>query len=157
VVEGSRLTTRTYGVLRTQRQPGLTVGTDLAKRVGALARAFDALVEEWRPEHAAIEEFRYYGRSVTSSLQLANVTGMLRELLRARGIPVAEYSAREIRHRVAQDGNADKKRVQEMVRLCLGMPTVPKPQHASDALACCIAHASQLAQQGLIKAWVTGG
>ncbi|MBI3184639.1 MAG: crossover junction endodeoxyribonuclease RuvC [Myxococcales bacterium] len=143
-VEGKRMTARTHGVFRTKRRPGLSVGRDLTIRIGELARAFEALLDEQHPEAASIEEFRFYGKAVTSSLQVANVVGMLREALRAHGVPVAEYSAQDIKRAVTGYANAEKVQVQKMVKLQLAMAELPKPEHAADALAAAITHACRL-------------
>jgi crossover junction endodeoxyribonuclease RuvC len=143
-VDGARRTARGHGVLRTLRRPGLSIGCDLTIRVGELARAVCTLLDEHRPYAASIEEFRFYGKGVTSSLQVANVVGMLRESLRTRGIPAAEYSAQEIKRAVTGDGNADKVTVQRMVQRWLAMSSLPRPEHAADALAAAITHAARL-------------
>jgi len=133
-----------FGVLRTERRPGLAIGRDLAVRLGELARGLQALLDDHRPDEAAIEEFRFYGKAVTSSLQVANVVGMLRETLRVRGILVAEYSAREIKRAVVGYANATKAQVQKMVAVHLGLRELPRPEHATDALAAAICHAARL-------------
>jgi crossover junction endodeoxyribonuclease RuvC len=69
---------------------------------------------------------------------------MLREALRARGVPVAEYSAQDIKRSVTGYSNAEKVQVQKMVKLQLGMADLPTPDHAADALAAAIAHACRL-------------
>jgi crossover junction endodeoxyribonuclease RuvC len=143
-VHGSRMTPVASGVLRTKKRIDLAVGQDLAVRVGELARQFGELLDQQLLEEAALEEFRFYGKSVTSSIQVATVVGMLGESLRARGIPVAAYSAREIKHAVTGYANADKHQVQKMVRLLLKMDAPPKPEHAADALAAAITHATRL-------------
>ena len=137
---GPRLTLVVHGVLRTQRHADVGVGRDLTLRIGELARAFEAVLDEHRPDSAAIEEFRFYGKSVSSSLQVANVVGMLREALRARGIPAAEYSARDIKRAVTGSANASKAQVQKLVKLHLAMTDLPRPEHAADALAAAITH-----------------
>lgn len=142
--QGSRLAAVVSGVFRTKKQAGLPVGRDLSIRVGELASRIAELLDEVHPGEAALEEFRFYGKSVTSSLQVANVVGMLRESLRARGISAAEYSARDIKRAVTGCPNADKIQVQKMVRLLLRMETLPKPEHAADALAAAITHATRL-------------
>ena len=142
---GPRLSLVAHGVLRTQRHADVGVGRDLTLRIGELARAFEAVLDEHRPESAAIEEFRFYGKSVTSSLQVANVVGMLREALRARGIPAAEYSARDIKRSVTGNANASKAQVQKLVKLHVGMTDLPRPEHAADALAAAITHAQRSA------------
>ena len=142
--DGSRLAVVAFGVLVTRRRAGLGVGRDLSARIDELALGLRTLIDEHRPDHGAIEEFRFYGKAVTSSLQVANVVGMLRETLRSRGIPVAEYSAREIKRAVVAYANATKAQVQKMVAVHLGMRQPPHPEHAADALAAAICHAARL-------------
>jgi crossover junction endodeoxyribonuclease RuvC len=143
-VEGSQRIVRTFGVVRTARRAHIAVGRDLTIRIGELARAFERIVDEHRPDGAAIEEFRFYGKGVTSSLQVANVVGMLRESLRARGIATAEYSAQEIKRAVAGSTVASKREIQRMVQIHLRLATPPRPEHAADALATALTHAARL-------------
>ena len=143
-VRGSRMAPVALGALRTRKTDGMAVGRDLTIRVGELARELAGLLDQHHPDEAAIEEFRFYGKAVTSSLQVANVVGMLRESLRARGIPAAEYSARDIKRAVTGCANAGKTQVQKMVRLQLDMKELPRPEHAADALATAITHAARL-------------
>jgi len=142
--QGSRMAHVASGVLRTSKRRGLAVGRDLTIRVGELANQLGEILDRHSFEQAALEEFRFYGKSVTSSLQVANVVGMLRESLRARGVSAAEYSARDIKLAVTGYANADKRQVQKMVRLLLGMKELPRPAHAADALAAAITHATRL-------------
>ena len=148
--QGSRTVLVALGVVRTRKQVGLAVGRDLAIRIGELARQLATLLDQHHPEEAAIEEFRFYGKAVTSSLQVANVVGMLREALRTRGISAAEYSARDIKRAVTGNANADKSQVQKMVQIKLGMKDLPKPEHAADALAAAITHAARLPLRRLV-------
>ncbi len=56
------------------------------------------------------------------------------------GVTVGEYSPREVKQAVASYGDADKRQMQEMVRILLGMPAIPHPDDAADALAVAICH-----------------
>jgi crossover junction endodeoxyribonuclease RuvC len=56
------------------------------------------------------------------------------------GLPVAEYTALQVKQSVVGNGHAAKEQVQEMVRRLLGLPGAPSPD-AADALACAICHA----------------
>ncbi len=139
-----RLSLCALGNLRTKRIAGLRVGQDLALRVDELASAFERVLDLYGLDSAAVEEFRFYGKSVTSSMQVSNVVGMVREALRARCIPVAEYSAQTIKKAVTGYPNADKQQVQKMVKIQLTMNVLPRPTHAADALAAAITHAHRL-------------
>jgi len=56
------------------------------------------------------------------------------------GLDVAEYTPNEVKQAVAGYGSAQKKQVQEMVRVLLSLPEIPKPDDAADALAIAITH-----------------
>src|SRR6185436_444534 len=55
-------------------------------------------------------------------------------------LEIGEYSPRSIKQTVAGYGNAEKRQVQEMVRLLLALPSIPEPHDAADALAVAICH-----------------
>jgi crossover junction endodeoxyribonuclease RuvC len=56
------------------------------------------------------------------------------------GLPVFEYTPAEVKRAVVGYGRAEKHQVQQMVKLILGLATVPTPHDASDALAVAICH-----------------
>jgi crossover junction endodeoxyribonuclease RuvC len=56
------------------------------------------------------------------------------------GLPVAEYTALQVKQSVVGNGHARKEQVQHMVRRLLALPGDPSPD-AADALACAICHA----------------
>jgi crossover junction endodeoxyribonuclease RuvC len=56
------------------------------------------------------------------------------------GLPVAEYTALQVKQSVVGNGHARKEQVQHMVRRLLALPGEPSPD-AADALACAICHA----------------
>jgi crossover junction endodeoxyribonuclease RuvC len=59
---------------------------------------------------------------------------------RKGGLPIAEYTPLQIKQTVTGYGKADKKQVQEMVRIQLGLAEIPKPDDCADALAAAITH-----------------
>ena len=138
-----------HGVIKTSKQRGLAKGRDLELRVSGLARQLGVILDTYQPIAAAMEEFRFYGRALPSTLQLANVTGMLRELLRTRGVGVVSYSARELKMAVTGSATAPKWQVQRMVKRLLHLESIPKPQHAADALAVAITLARHAAKSPL--------
>jgi crossover junction endodeoxyribonuclease RuvC len=64
-----------------------------------------------------------------------------------RGLPVFEYGPHEVKMAVTGYGRAEKAQVQRMVQLMLGLPNIPKPDDAADALAVaiCLAHGQRAA------------
>jgi crossover junction endodeoxyribonuclease RuvC len=87
-------------------------------------------------------ETLYFGRNVTSAIAVAEARGVLSLALGQKGLAVREYTPNAIKQAVTGGSRADKRQVQEMVRLLLGLAAVPSPDHAADALAAaiCCAH-----------------
>jgi crossover junction endodeoxyribonuclease RuvC len=88
----------------------------------------------------AIEEV-FHAANVQSALRLGHARGIALLVAAQQGLDVFEYSPLEIKSAVVGYGRADKMQIQMMVRLLLGLPEVPSPDHAADALAVAICHA----------------
>lgn len=102
-----------------------------------------ALLAEWRPDSVAVEDI-FYATNVRTALKLGHARGVAILAAVEAGVPVAEYTPAEIKRAVVGYGRAEKHQVQEMVRLLLGLKTVPSPNDAADALAVAICHVHNL-------------
>lgn len=105
-----------------------------------LASIFDfvaGLAGEWKPRAAAMEGL-FFWKNVTSAFPVAEAKGVIRLACHRAGLPLVEYTPTLIKQSVVGTSRAEKEQVQEMVRLLLGLPEVPKPDHAADALAAAI-------------------
>ena len=112
-----------------------------AERLLVIHRAFLKILKTYKPIEAAMENL-YFGKNISSAMSVAEARGVLLLALTARGLPVRELTPHAIKQAVAGVSRAEKKQVQEMVRLILGLPEIPRPDHAADALgaAICAAH-----------------
>lgn len=110
-----------------------------SKRLAKIYGAIGELVERTRPDAIAIEE-AFYSINVNVAMKLGQVRGVMLLLAEQRGLTIAEYAPRLIKKTVVGYGNAEKQQVGEMVRILLGMKTVPTPHDAADALAIAICH-----------------
>jgi crossover junction endodeoxyribonuclease RuvC len=129
---GSRLRHVASGCLRLPLDGGVS---------GRLAALYDGLarvLEEMAPAEAAVEKV-FFARNAQSALTLGHARGVAMLSLVRHGIPVAEYSALEIKQAVVGRGRAEKTQVQHMVRALLGLTRAPQAD-AADALACAICH-----------------
>jgi crossover junction endodeoxyribonuclease RuvC len=97
------------------------------------------LLAEHRPECVAVESV-FYAANVRSALKLGHARGVAVLAAVEGGYAFAEYTPAEIKHAVVGYGRAEKHQVQEMVRMLLGLPEVPTPHDAADALAVAICH-----------------
>ena len=111
---------------------------DLPHRIHAIAARAGALMEEHAPDAVVVEE-AFYHESVRSTLVLGHVRGALLVTAIGHGLPVAEYSPREIKMSVTGNGGASKDQVAYMVQRLLGLRGVP-PGDAADALAAALCH-----------------
>ena len=97
------------------------------------------LIEQYRPAVLVVED-AFYGRNVQSLKAIGQVRGVVILAGAVAGIPVYEYSPREVKKAVAGRGDASKEQVQRMVQTVLGLVQPPRPHDASDALAIALCH-----------------
>lgn len=108
-----------------------------------LEDVFDSLTEiiaETKPDVMSIEKL-FFGQNVTTAMSVAQARGVAMLTGRKGKLPIAEYTPMQIKQTLTGYGKADKKQMQEMVRMQLGLKEVPKPDDAADALAAAITHA----------------
>ena len=98
------------------------------------------LVREFRPDVVVVEQL-FFARNVTNALAVGQARGVILLAAALSGLPVNEYTPAEVKQAVVGYGKADKRQLQEMVRLILGLETVPTPDDAADALAVALCHA----------------
>ncbi|HET7089883.1 MAG TPA: crossover junction endodeoxyribonuclease RuvC [Anaerolineae bacterium] len=131
--EGSSLRAVAYGVITTP--PDLA----LPQRLVLLHRALGDLIRLHRPASAAVEQI-FFSRNARTALAVGHARGVVLLALAQAGLPVAEYTPLEVKQAITGYGRADKKQIQEMVRVLIGLPEVPRPDDAADALAIAICH-----------------
>ena len=108
---------------------------------GRLKRIFDGLSEviaQYQPDEVAIENI-FFSTNVQSALKLVQARGAAIVAAVHAGLPVAEYSALQVKQAVVGQGRADKGQVQKMLKALLGLPETAQAD-ASDALAVAICH-----------------
>ena len=111
----------------------------LPARLSHLAAQLEALIADHAPDGAAAEEI-FVNKNPQSTLKLAQARGALLCVAASRGIPVGEYAPRLVKKAIVGVGNAEKRQVQDMVRVLLPGVTLAGPD-AADALAVAICHA----------------
>jgi len=117
-------------------------GCPLAERLFSIFTALRSILEEFKPSEAAVE-ILYFGKNVSSAIPVAESRGVVFTALAERGLRIWEFSPNAIKLGVTGVSKADKKQVQEMVKIILGLPEIPKPDHAADALGAAICAANQ--------------
>jgi crossover junction endodeoxyribonuclease RuvC len=132
-VSGHQLAYVTSGVIRTPAQ------ADLPTRLGVIFDGVSTLVREYNPTQAAIEKV-FVNVNPQSTLLLGQARGAAICGLVAGGLPVAEYTALQLKQAVVGYGRATKEQMQQMVTRLLNLGGLPGTD-AADALGMAICHA----------------
>ena len=134
-VDGARLSYVGSGTIKTTH---LALG-DLPGRLKVIFDGICEITERYQPDTATIEII-FVNVNPQSTLLLGQARGASITALVSRGLPVAEYTALQMKKAVVGHGRATKPQVQEMVRRLLDLPGLPGPD-AADALGMAITHA----------------
>jgi crossover junction endodeoxyribonuclease RuvC len=106
-----------------------------ADRLFFIFQSIRAIIKKYKPGEAAIETL-YFGKNVSSAIPVAEARGVV--LTAAHGLILHELTPNAIKQSVTGTARAEKKQIQEMVRVILGLQEIPKPDHAADALGAAI-------------------
>ena len=112
---------------------------DLAVRLKAILEGLREVIAKHAPEAVAVEKV-FVNVNPQSTLALGQARGTAICAAVIAGLPVAEYTALQVKQSVVGTGHAAKEQVQHMVRRLLDLPGEPSAD-AADALACAICHA----------------
>jgi crossover junction endodeoxyribonuclease RuvC len=123
----------TAGVVRTPAH------TPLAERLVEIYDGLSEIVAETKPTAMSIEKL-FFAQNVTTAISVSHARGVAMLVGQQGGLEIAEYTPLQIKQTLTGYGRADKKQMQEMVRMHLGLKEVPKPDDAADALAAAITH-----------------
>ena len=134
-VEGHQLRYVASGTIRTTK---IALG-DLPGRLKVLFDGIGEVAERYQPDVATVE-IVFVNVNPQSTLLLGQARGACITALVSRDLPVAEYTALQMKKAVVGHGRAAKSQVQEMVRRLLDLPGLPGPD-AADALGLAITHA----------------
>ena len=114
---------------------------DAAARLAAVFARVGTLMDEYRPDAVALEDV-YFGANARSAFAVGQARGVVMLAAGQRCIPCTSYTPQQVKGAVCGSGRAPKDQVQRMVQTLLALPSVPRPDHAADALAVAICHAN---------------
>ena len=131
---GNKFTPVTYGSITTAAH------TPDAERLKIIYEELSAIISEYQPEEAAIEKL-FYNTNATTAIMVGEARGIAMLACAEAGVDISEYTPLEIKNSLTGYGRADKKQVQAMVKMILGLSEVPRPDDTADAIAAAICHA----------------
>lgn len=110
-----------------------------AKRLLEIYEDMTTLVEKYRPDEVAIEKLFFF-KNQTTVMPVAHARGVILAVLAKYEIPIYEYTPIEVKQVLTGYGRADKKEVEHMVKLSLGVEELPKLDDTVDSIAIGICH-----------------
>lgn len=121
------------GVIRTP------VKEDDAVRLLTIYEELTDIIVQTKPQVMSVEKL-FFARNVTTAMTVAQARGVVLLAAMQAGLEIHEYTPLQIKQAITGYGKADKKQMQEMVRVLLSLKSIPKPDDAADALAAAITH-----------------
>jgi len=115
----------------------------LGNRLKALYESICVILNEYHPEVAAVESM-FFHRQIKSIFTLGHARGVLLLALAVKGVPIVEYSPREIKKSVVGNGNASKLQVRYMINQIYPLKEIPRRDDAYDALAIATCHYNRM-------------
>ena len=122
-----------YGVIKTRTHDSPE------KRLHSIFEQLNKIIFLHSLESAAVEKL-FFQKNVKTALSVGQARGVILLSLALAKIPVFEYNPMDIKQAVSGYGNADKKQMQQMIKVLLDLDCIPEPDDAADALAVSICH-----------------
>mgnify|MGYP001115117264 FL=1 len=122
-----------YGAITTD------ASMDMFDRFKSIYDDICEVMERTKPDFMAIEEL-FFNTNQKTAITVAEARGVILLAAMNRGIQIFEYTPLQVKQAVAGYGRAEKKQVQQMVKLLLGLKEVPRPDDTADAVAIAICH-----------------
>jgi len=122
------------GVIRTP------VKEDDAVRLVTIFEELTDIIAATKPTIMSVEKL-FFAKNVTTAMTVSQARGVVLLCGKQAGMEIYEYTPMQIKMAITGYGKADKKQMQEMVRVILGLQEVPKPDDCADAIAAALTHA----------------
>lgn len=127
-VDGQKKTMVDAGVIRTPANQALEI------RLDTIYSEINEIIKVNKPTVMVIEQL-FFGRNVTTAISVSHARGVIVLAGKQAGLQIKEFTPPQIKQALTGTGSADKKQVQEMVKLLLKLQEVPQPDDCADALA----------------------
>lgn len=129
--KSQKLKTKGFGCIETQS------GLDTPSRLLRIFREINIIVDEYKPDIAAIEKL-FFNTNVTTAMSVGEARGVVVLALARMGVPIEEFTPLQVKQAITGYGQATKEQMQKMVKTLLQLDAIPKPDDAADALAVAI-------------------
>jgi len=132
-----------YGCIRTDKS------TPFSRRLEEIHKQLGKIIKKYRPDIAAIEQL-FFAKNIKTAITVGEARGVAILAAVAANLAVAEYTPLQVKQSLVGYGRAEKKQMQKMLKVLLGLKDIPRPDDAADALAIalCHLHSQRMAEVG---------
>lgn len=109
-----------------------------------------AAIKHFKPDVISIEEL-FFAKNAKTAMMVGHARGVILLTTMQAKVPIIEFTPMQVKQAVTGYGRADKKQMQDMVKLLLRLKEVPQPDDAADALAIAITAATHRTFQSLYE------
>lgn len=141
--KGNKFSTLTYGCVKNSS------AIPMPEKLHVIYETIKSLINQFSPDVLAMENL-FFNQNVTTAMTVSQARGVVSLAAFQEGIDFYEYTPLQVKQAVVGYGKAEKKQIQQMVKVILNLRETPKPDDVADALAIAICHA----HSGNIKALI---
>jgi len=105
-----------------------------SRRLVAIAAGLEAVLSRYTPELVGVEKL-YFSKNQTTAMTVSQARGVILLVLEQHSLPLVEMTPMQVKQGLTGYGKAERRQIQEMTKLLLKLPGIPKPDDAADALA----------------------
>lgn len=116
---------------------------ELPTRLQKIYRELNDIIRKYEPDDIAFEEL-FFNKNVKTAITVAQARGVEVLCAKKSGCEIFEYTPLQIKQALVGYGRAEKKQVQEMVKIILNLEKIPKPDDVADGLAVAITHGNSI-------------
>lgn len=131
--EGNKFTPLDYGAITTESS------MELPQRLLILHKGLVEIMEKYKPNAISIEEL-FFNKNIKTALTVGHGRGVAVLAAAQSGVDVFEYTPLQVKQSVVGYGRAEKAQMQQMIKIILNLPGIPKPDDVADALAVAVCH-----------------
>lgn len=131
--EGNKFLAIDYGAITTAST------MKLSERLLVLSDKLEELIKKYQPDAIAVEEL-FFNKNIKTALTVGHGRGVAILSAAKSGVEVFEYTPLQVKQSVVGYGRAEKAQMQQMIKVILNLPSIPKPDDVADALGVAVCH-----------------
>jgi crossover junction endodeoxyribonuclease RuvC len=132
---GSKITHIDHGSIVTNKN------LSLSARLVILEKELTEIIAKHQPDIAGVEDL-FFSNNAKTAMAVSQARGVVLLTLEKHHLTIKEFTPPQVKQGITGYGKADKKQIQQMTKTILGLPEIPKPDDAADALAIAICSAN---------------